>query len=166
MSAIISKCGRYRYRLERDVQEKGLVFAYIGINPSTADASIDDATVRKWKGFALANGCSRFLVGNIFAFRATDVGELKTAIDPIGEENARHLREIFNDADIIIPCWGSRTKIPKNLRSNIDAMVWTLFHQTVVSLTSKPLKVFGFTKSGDPMHPQMLAYSTKLIDWL
>ncbi len=44
MSAILSPCGRYRYRLEREVQADGRVFAYFGINPSTADADLDDAT--------------------------------------------------------------------------------------------------------------------------
>lgn len=29
MSAIISKCGMYRYRLERDVQPEGLVYARV-----------------------------------------------------------------------------------------------------------------------------------------
>ncbi|HBJ2425861.1 TPA: DUF1643 domain-containing protein, partial [Salmonella enterica] len=51
MSAIISKCGMYRYRLERDVQPEGLVFGYFGVNGSTATATEDDHTVRKWIGF-------------------------------------------------------------------------------------------------------------------
>ncbi len=47
MTAVLSPCSLYRYRLERDVQLAGQVFAYFGINPSTADATLDDATVRK-----------------------------------------------------------------------------------------------------------------------
>ncbi|MGM3851662.1 DUF1643 domain-containing protein, partial [Salmonella sp. NW36] len=73
MSAIISKCGMYRYRLERDVQPEGLVFGYFGVNGSTATATEDDHTVRKWIGFTKVNGGRRFIVGNAFAFRATDV---------------------------------------------------------------------------------------------
>lgn len=48
MSAILSACGKYRYRLEREVGMGGPVYAYFGVNPSTADGSIDDATVRRW----------------------------------------------------------------------------------------------------------------------
>jgi len=73
MSAIISPCGKFRYRLERDVQPEGKVFAFFGVNPSTADASLDDATVRKWIGFSKVNGARRFVVGNVFAYRSTDV---------------------------------------------------------------------------------------------
>ena len=58
MSAIISPCGLYRYRLERTVAMEGPVYAFFGINPSTADASVDDATVRNRagvNGFAVSN---------------------------------------------------------------------------------------------------------------
>ncbi len=95
MSAIISKCGMYRYRLERDVQPEGLVFGYFGVNGSTATATEDDHTVRKWIGFTKVNGGRRFIVGNAFAFRATDVRELATAVDPVGPENEIHLERII-----------------------------------------------------------------------
>lgn len=64
MTAIISPCGKYRYRLDRSVADSGPVYAFFGVNPSTADASIDDATVRKWRGFISRWGGSRFIVGN------------------------------------------------------------------------------------------------------
>jgi hypothetical protein len=38
VSAIFSACGRYRHRLDRDVQMFGIVAMLVGINPSTADA--------------------------------------------------------------------------------------------------------------------------------
>ena len=84
-SAIISHCGKYRYRLDRMVSDSGPVYAFFGVNPSTADASVDDATVRKWRGFVQRWGGSRFIVGNVFAYRATDVNELATAVDPFGD---------------------------------------------------------------------------------
>ena len=50
--------------------------AFFGVNPSTADASSDDSTVRKWRGFTQRWGGSRFIVGNVFAYRSTDVRQL------------------------------------------------------------------------------------------
>jgi hypothetical protein len=44
MSAIISMCGQYRYRLERVLAEHGIVVAYFGVNPSTAGAEVEDQT--------------------------------------------------------------------------------------------------------------------------
>lgn len=68
MSAIISKCGTYRYQLQRRIADYGLrteyrggsfhpyampgpLFLFIGVNPSTADAVKDDPTVKRWIGF-------------------------------------------------------------------------------------------------------------------
>lgn len=156
--AVLSECGRYRYRLHRDVAATGLVYAFIGVNPSTADAELDDATVRKWRGFVQRWGGSRFIVGNVFAFRATDVKALAHAVDPTGAENAAYLRRIAQEADVLVPCWGDRTKLPLRLRASLD--------QTMDRLRGygKPVKVFGRTKGGDPLHPLMLGYVTALVD--
>lgn len=159
MSAVISPCGTWRYSLGRVVADAGPVFAYFGVNGSTATADENDHTVTKWIGFTERNGGSRFLVGNPFAYRATDVRELATAADPVGPENASHLAAIIAEADILVPCWGNRAKLPRSLRFRLDALRDRIF------AAGKPVKVFGFTASGDPLHPLMLAYSTPLIDW-
>lgn len=161
MTAIISPCGKFRYRLERDVQMDGLTFAYFGINPSTADAMRDDATVRKWIGFTKANGGRRFIVGNVSAFRATDVRELAAAlISPAQHrQNLDHIQRIITDADILVPCWGNRSKAPRHMHNDFDTVLAML-------LTSgKPVRHFGLTASNDPKHPLMLGYDTRLIDW-
>ncbi|WP_434663549.1 DUF1643 domain-containing protein [Paraburkholderia sp. A3BS-1L] len=163
MSAIISQCGQYRYRLDREVPRDrpvngSLVFAYFGVNPSTANASIDDATVRKWRGFGKRWGATRFIVGNAFAYRATDVRALST-VQAVGPENDRYLAEIIAEADILVPCWGDRGKVPAHLRNRFDAVLAAL------SASGKPVVTFGLTKGGDPKHPLMLSYETQLIPW-
>jgi hypothetical protein len=35
----------------------------------------------------------------------------------------------------------------------------------VLLASGKPVLHFGTTKSGDPLHPQMLGYATPLIPW-
>lgn len=160
MGAIISPCGTWRYRLDREISVfGGPVYAFFGINPSTADASIDDATVRKWKGFVSRWGGSRFIVGNVFAYRATDVRELAHVDDPIGRACNDHIKSIIAEADILVPCWGNSSKVPNDLKSHVRWLARTL------AASGKPLKTFGLTKSGDPMHPLMLAYETPLQDW-
>src|SRR5882724_1884503 len=53
MSAVISNCGLYRYRLDRMLRDDhGPTVAFVMVNPSTADATQDDATIRKCIGFA------------------------------------------------------------------------------------------------------------------
>lgn len=164
MSAIISPCGQYRYRLDREMPKRDsvhgpLVFAYFGVNPSTADATIDDATVRKWNGFTVRNGGTRYIVGNAFAYRATDVRTLGTVTNPYGLLNSRYLTDIADEADILVPCWGDRAKVPKNLRARFDDVLSMLLE------CGKPVLTFGLTKGGDPKHPLMLGYDTPLTNW-
>lgn len=161
MSAVISQCGAYRYRLEREVQPEGRVFAYFGINPSTANAVVDDATVRKWRGFTLRNGGRRFLVGNVFGFRATDVKRLAahTTLTAQGPEWAVHFDQIIADADVLVPCWGNSKKIPLHLRDELASVMARLV------ASGKPVLHFGVTACGQPRHPQMLGYDTPLTPW-
>ncbi|MCP9793268.1 DUF1643 domain-containing protein [Vulcanococcus limneticus Candia 3F8] len=159
MSAIISPCGLYRYRLERTVAMEGPVYAFFGINPSTADANRDDATVRKWIGFTKTWGGSRFIVGNVFAYRATDVKQLATVEDPYGPEIGDHLSSIIEDADILVPCWGKTTKVPPQLLDAFAALIDAL------TSSGKPIQHFRLTTAGDPKHPLRLGYDTPLLAW-
>lgn len=173
-SAIISPCGAYRYRLERDrlsplseciIDDEnfhplaGKIVAFFGVNPSTADASVDDATVRKWIGFCRRWGVSRFIVGNVFSYRATDVRRLAKAPFQQGPQHFTHLQQIIADADVLVPCWGARGKVPAEIRQQVEILLEYLLR------TGKPVMHFGVTSSGDPKHPLMLGYGTPLIEW-
>lgn len=159
MSAIISSCGHYRYRLERDSEAPGHTVAVFGVNPSTADATTDDATVRKWRGFAMRNGWTRIIVGNAHAYRAKNVGELKAVPDPVGPDNWTWLEKIIQQADVLWPCWGSRDKLPRELHTNLYRL------KQMILGSGKPVVILGLTKTGDPMHPLMVGYDTALTPW-
>ena len=161
MSAVISPCGLYRYRLERTVAMDGPVYAFFGINPSTADASLDDATVRKWIGFTKRWGGSRLIVGNVWPLRATDVRQLATATRwlDIGRENTRHVLAMTTEADILVPCWGDRAKVPRVMHNELDDLL------SLLRGTGKPVMHLGLSKGGDPRHPLMLGYDTPLTRW-
>lgn len=158
MSAIISECGHYRYRLERTFDgapESGVV-AFIMVNPSTADAEQDDPTIRRCITFAKRQGARKLLVGNLFAFRATDVKELPWP-GAIGPDNDKHLADICQAADIVIAAWGPTSK----LRIPVLRTRW----KYVVKLVGKPLHCLGTAKDGQPRHPLMLRADAPLELW-
>ena len=166
MSAIISECGLYRYRLDRDcgLPFKGSkVFAYFGINPSTADAALDDPTVRKWRGFTQRSGGKHFIVGNVFSYRATDVKDLDRAnrnhIDLLGPDHVKNISDIIADADVLVPCWGRLSKVDHNLRPCFGIL------EGMLQRSGKPMMTFGRNSDGSPKHPLMLGYDTPLAPW-
>src|SRR5262249_1429413 len=85
--AVISACGCFRYYLARRIAAGDRVATFIMLNPSTADAFVDDPTVRKCQGFARRWGCSLLRVVNLFAVRATNPVAIKAAADPVGPDN-------------------------------------------------------------------------------
>lgn len=159
MSAVISPCGAYRYRLERHALTGAGAVAWIMVNPSTADATQDDATIRKVIGFSNRMGAGWAIVGNKFAYRATDVRELKVCRDPTGPDNDAHLAAIISEAPTVVVAWGPLAKLPKHLHCR-----W----RTVARIADdigRPLMCFGTAQDGHPRHPLMLAYDTPLVEW-
>lgn len=157
-SAVISGCGAYRYRLERAIA-RGRTAAVIMVNPSTADASADDATIRKVKGFAERNEIGHIIVGNKFAFRATNIKDLRIAADPVGPDNDHHLEQIMRDADLHIVAWGPVAKLPSHLRDRWRDVV------AVADRVGCKLLCLGTAQDGHPRHPLMLKYSSEVVDW-
>lgn len=150
----------YRYELHRYVQLRGKRAAFFGVNPSTADDEIDDHTVRKWIGFSRVLGFRKFIVGNAFAMRATDVRELRgnfSSRDIIGPENDAYLEKIIDSADILIPCWGRISKVPPHLRPRFEVML------EYMMASDKPMAHFGRTADGGYKHVLTLGYDTPLI---
>jgi hypothetical protein len=159
MTAVFSPCGLYRYRLEREIQMEGIVAALFGVNPSKADATINDNTISKEIGFAKLNGWRRIIKGNAFAYVATNVREVAKAADPIGPNNLLHLARIVEEADVLVPCWGDEGKVPARLRGDFGFLMARLLR------SGKPVLTFGLTANGSPKHPLMLSYSTQLVEW-
>ena len=159
-SSIISDCGRYCYFLNRKVAVSGPVFAFFGVYPSVGDAEAGDAAMRKKIGFTKRWGGSQCVVGSIFAFRTNNVSVLGKCADPFGPRNAVELDNIIQYADVLVPCWGTRSKLPERLRPRVAWLSGLL-------LTSgKPVKCLGVTGSGDPCHPLMTGYDTPLVDFV
>lgn len=163
-SAIISDCGLYRYRLERSWNTPSAPSygqtTIIMVNPSTADATKNDATIRKLLGFG-GGRWANIVVGNLFAYRATDVRELAKVEDPVGPENDEHLRRMIDEAFRLIFAWGPTAKLPRRLRNR-----WREVDAMARKLGKEPLSIGRPAQDGQPRHPLMLAYSERLTTWL
>lgn len=143
----------YRYDLTREWAGGAGYLGVIGLNPSTADESIEDPTIRREIGFAIAWGYHGLLKGNLFALRATDPEELYRHPAPTGRENDDALFAIAKRASVIVVAWG----VHGAFCGRGDAVSRML--------SAFPLKCFGRTKDGHPKHPLYLSSSTRLEDW-
>lgn len=151
--ADLSDDGVYRYWLGRRWGE-GESLAFIMLNPSIADATEDDPTIRKCVGFARRLGYARIGVWNLFAYRATDPADLKRAmrsrVDVVGPENDDRLRVMLAArlarGDGVVAAWGAQT--------GIDARV----REVLAMPGSRALCTLGLTAKGVPRHPLMLGY--------
>lgn len=159
MTAIISPCGQYRYTLERVLSTSGKRVAIGMVNPSTATGDIDDATIRKLIGFGKRLDWASFTVFNKFAYRATDVNELKHQREPVGPMNDAHMLNAMLFSDQIIVAWGSLNKLPLPLRSRWRRVV------KMAQLLNKPLYCFGTCNDGHPKHPVMIGYDSTVQLW-
>jgi hypothetical protein len=62
----------YRYQLSRIWDETKPKVLFIMLNPSTADADVDDPTIRRVINFAKSWNYGGVYVVNLYAFRSTD----------------------------------------------------------------------------------------------
>ncbi len=78
-------------------QQEGFI-VFIGLNPSTADETKDDPTIRRCIGFAKRWGYAAFCMMNLFAYRTRDPFVMKAQEDPVGVENDKYLLQICSGA--------------------------------------------------------------------
>lgn len=161
-SAVLSDCETYRYRLGRR-WSGGLpgTVAFVMLNPSTADAEVDDPTIRRCVGFAQREGLEAIDVVNLYAYRATKPRHLAEAVaagrDVVGPENQRHLREAIAGATLVVFAWGgSVTQGPYDWRTIV-----TEVYELAADLDARPL-CLGRTKDGHPRHPLYVKGDTPL----
>lgn len=141
--AVLSTCGTYRYELRRDWDADLPWCGWVMLNPSTADASVDDPTIRRCVNFAKSWGAGGIIVVNLFALRATKPTMLKKHYDPIGSRNDQFLREVAEEATAMVCAWGSNEMAVPRARTALSVM----------AEVGAPLRCLGTTKSGAPRHP-------------
>lgn len=152
--AIISPCGRYRYRLTRGA---GRLLAFVMLNPSTADADQDDPTIRRCLAFAKREGYDGIDVANVYAWRATDPRALLSAANPFGD-NDTHLLDLSLRHKVIVCAWGSNA-----IQAHVDHARRILTGKRG-SHTAR-LFCLGTTKNGSPRHPLYVRGDAPLLPW-
>jgi hypothetical protein len=159
--ATLSDCGRYRYELWRSWDASLPQLAFVGLNPSTADAQEDDATVRRLVRFARDNGCGSLFMVNLFAYRATDPKDLASCPDPIGPDNDTYLDEVWYFAALrrLVLGWGS----VKFSRARAKAVLDSARDKKHRGVRLMDVECFGLNKDGAPVHPLYLPATTPLV---
>jgi hypothetical protein len=164
--ATLSECQRYRYLLWRRWDTRGDVL-WIMLNPSTADASIDDPTIRRCADFAQRWGHGGIEVVNLWALRASSPLELRQP-SPNWDDN-RRLYEIpdqRNDeviaeraaqARLIVAAWGAPEAIPGKVLRSRELEVRHLVGRTLYCLEA--------TMAGRPRHPLYVRKTATPVVW-
>jgi len=153
--AELSPDGVYRYELTRRWSAAPRD-VWIMLNPSTADAELDDPTVRRCISFSRSWGAGAISVVNLFALRATNPDELLRHPDPIGSSNDGAIAKAVSVARAhdgrVLAAWGGHAMAGhRGLH--------------VRDLVGGPLQCLGTTRSGNPRHPLYVRGSTELAPW-
>jgi hypothetical protein len=151
--AILSRNRLYRYTLWREWDSSKGSCVFICLNPSTADETEDDPTLRRCVNFAKDWGYGKCVIINLFAYRTTNPDELKKQDKPVGYKNNYHIKTESANAEMIVAAWGNLGSFLKR-----DEQVQKL-------LKDIPLKCFKVTLKGQPAHPLYQPKNISLIDY-
>lgn len=157
-SARLSPCGLFRHELRR-WWAPGPRLTFVMLNPSSADATHDDPTLRRCAGFARALGFGGLRVVNLYAYRATDPAELwRAARDGVdvtgGAANDEVLGRVGSTArrQLVVAAWGAHARADR-----------------VAEVTALPgwhrVHALGTTRDGAPRHPLYLPASARPEPW-
>ncbi len=157
--AHLSPDGVYRWWLTRTIRATDAAvtlagrLVFIMLNPSTADAKIDDRTIRRCMGFAYLWGRSEIVVVNLFALRSKDPKALYKHPDPVGAENDRWIKEFTKDAVEIIAAWGAHGA-HQGRSLAVRNLLWSI---------GRPIHHLGLNDDGSPKHPLYLRSDSKRL---
>jgi hypothetical protein len=148
----------YRPLLHRTLGEAGPSIAWVLLNPSTADETSDDPTLRRILGFSRRAHMATVTVVNLFTFRATRPRDLLAAIregiDAIGPDAANALT-LATQSDAIVMAWGRP--------ANRAVAERTANVRRVLEASGQPIFTVGPALSGGhPRHPLYAPYAVGL----
>lgn len=159
--AELSDDGVFRFRLWR-LWEESPPLTFIMLNPSTADATLDDPTIRRCMGFARREGYGGIEVLNLFPFRTHKPKYLVQARDQGvdiagGERGFELIAKAFDQKHErkIVAAWGAHdvcntAGLARMMGEHPErGHLWCL----------------GKTASGAPRHPLYVRADAPLVPW-
>jgi hypothetical protein len=162
--AQLSECQQYRYWLTREWCESPTSrLVWVMLNPSTADANVDDPTIRRVVGFSKREEAHAAMVLNVWALRATDPKDLHARRGAFEPENLEYIERLVDGQKVVV-AWGSSVAVGPGLSKvrqilqRKAASVWCLGYT----------KGHGPKRLGrQPRHPLYLRADTPLepFDW-
>ena len=171
--ASISSCLTYRWSLQRHWGAgqlgAGAILPWIMLNPSTADAEVDDATLHQIIGFSWRWGFDGLLVVNVYPFRSSKPADLREwlrwdqrqdwdARDATWE-NWNRVAKLLEPYDAAMAAWGSQ---PGMFGYEVELGAEYLLNEANDPESVKPpatrkrvLELFclGANMGGGPKHP-------------
>lgn len=151
-SAALSSCGTFRWELERIWGFYGRICVFVMLNPSTADAILDDPTIRRCIAFAKYWGYDGIRVVNLVAFRATRPTDMLVwFLTRSQEELTEHMRLAVtatrqSDVAKVVCAFG---RVPPVMQAHAERVcrhikLWRNLH------------AIKLNKDGSPAHPLYL----------
>lgn len=154
--AEISDDGIYRYTLTRQWDD-GPCICWLMFNPSVADASISDPTIRRCMGFSKRWGYGRMVVVNLYALRSVDPRSVARAgPSAVGPLNNYWISESIKESRELICAWGCAQHAP-GIATRIKGVLWIIRNTENCEI---PINCLGYRKDWHPRHPLMLSYET------
>lgn len=143
--AVLSECLKYRYHLWREWDPRRPRVVFLLLNPSTAEASIEDTTSKKAATFARRWGMGRLDILNVYAYRTKDPNILKAAekvgINVIGPENEAFWKAVLPQAQVVVAAWGANP--------TPDRVTWAVSAASSVGVKLSALRTIS---NGGPEH--------------
>ena len=114
-------------------------------NPSNANESKDDPTIRRLINFSKKFNYGGFFVGNLY----TNISSNPKNIDQsqnISKKNLKILVKLINTVSDVVYAWGNSTDEPNFLKKLVDSPM-----------------CLGKNKDGSPKHPLYIPSNSKLL---
>jgi len=157
--AVFSDDGRYRPLMRRWLGHTfpARYILFIGMNPSTADATVNDPTCGREWSFTRREGFDAMVKANVGDYRATDPKMLlQPGLEASSPANLPTIRQAAAGADKVVLCHG---KLNRALAPAGRKMVAALIED------GRDLWCFGTNADGSPKHPLYLRADTPLVRW-
>lgn len=125
------------------------------LNPSQADGSKDDPTIRRCTALAHRWGFGSITVVNLFAYCTAHPRQLKQVEHPVGPENDQTLQNVATgDVDIWL-AWGNWGSLYQRDEAVLELLM-PFRHR---------LHCLGRNQTGQPQHPLYVSRTACLEPW-